>query len=110
MLLLVFAMYARTQVLRTAQNRFVLNIVRRFRSTQLNYENEVAPEKQLYPLEGIRILDLTRIGDFLHFAFCISHNLQRHFEFSFFVINQLFSGGSVLYDDSVGFGCGCYKN
>lgn len=31
-------------------------------STSLNYA--IAPDKQPYPLEGIRILDLTRIGDY----------------------------------------------
>lgn len=57
-------MYANAQIMRTIQNRFALNIFRRLQSTQLNHENSIAAEKHLYPLEGIRILDLTRIGYF----------------------------------------------
>lgn len=33
----------------------------RYYSTSLNYA--IAPDKQRYPLEGVRVLDLTRIGE-----------------------------------------------
>lgn len=36
----------------------------RFYSTSLNYA--IAPDKQAYPLEGIRVLDLTRIGEYIN--------------------------------------------
>lgn len=70
--LLLFVMFATASVLRTIRNRAVSIIFRCSQSTQLKLENDIAADKQIYPLEGIRVLDLTRIGDLAIWprAFC----------------------------------------
>lgn len=74
--------------------------LKRFLSTSLNYATE--PEKKLYPLEGIRVLDLTRIGKLIIYKFPSQRNLM---EMKFHYDAYNYSCWAILHNDFIRFGC-----